>query len=73
MLVQQKPYFEVIPRSKSYPSAQTVRLECKASGIPEPEIYWLKNGIKPPAELRFRKQSNSLVISHSLRTDAGKL
>ncbi|KAL3280294.1 hypothetical protein HHI36_017784 [Cryptolaemus montrouzieri] len=69
--VQQKPYFTVTPRSKSYTSAGMVRLECQARGYPEPCIQWLKNGQKLKLGARVKKKDGALVMSHTFTYDAG--
>lgn len=71
MSVHQKPYFITTPQSKQYPSAKTVRLECQANGIPQPEVHWLKNGLPLQMEGRIKKQPTGLVLSHSFTEDAG--
>lgn len=69
--VYEKPTFNITPKSKSYPPAKTVRLECQPLGFPEPEVYWLKNGVVLQMEERLKKQATGLVLSHSFTTDAG--
>ena len=36
------PQFIRVPKSQVFPTAKTVRFECEVTGIPSPEIRWLK-------------------------------
>ncbi|KAK2885498.1 hypothetical protein Q8A67_016335 [Cirrhinus molitorella] len=38
------PYWTKEPKSQLYAPAETVKLECKADGIPSPEVTWSING-----------------------------
>ncbi|KAJ8920400.1 hypothetical protein NQ315_005266 [Exocentrus adspersus] len=69
--VHQKPHFNVTPISKSYPAAQTVRLDCQAYGTPEPKIFWLKDGRPLTHDTRIKKLSTGLVFSHTFNSDSG--
>ncbi|CAH0552662.1 unnamed protein product [Brassicogethes aeneus] len=71
LVVYQKPYFRITPTSKSYPSAITVRLVCNASGIPQPRIYWLKNGKQLAIETRMRVLPSELIFSQTFTYDSG--
>ncbi|CAH1281090.1 unnamed protein product [Diabrotica balteata] len=71
VVVKQKPTFIVTPLSKSYPAAITARLECRATGIPEPSIKWLKDGQPLKFDSRVRRQSNGIIFSHTFRNDSG--
>lgn len=70
--VHQKPQFNVTPISKSYPAAQTVRLDCQAVGVPDPKIYWLKDGRPLTHDTRIKKQPTGLVFSHTFNSDSGE-
>lgn len=39
------PVFEVEPQSLTVLEGGTVELHCSATGYPEPDIHWRKNGI----------------------------
>lgn len=39
------PYWIKEPKSQLYAPGETVKLECKADGIPKPEVTWSINGI----------------------------
>ncbi|KAG5885792.1 hypothetical protein JTB14_031226 [Gonioctena quinquepunctata] len=69
--VHQKPFFNVVPVSKSYPSSITARLECQADGVPEPKITWLKNGRPMKFEYRIKMHNNGLIISPTITHDSG--
>jgi hypothetical protein len=71
--VQQKPYFNVTPTSKTYPPARTVRLDCQAKGVPKPKITWLKNGEPLPNAARIKRHPTGLVISHTFTSDSGMM
>lgn len=71
--VWQKPFFTVIPISKAFPSSSTVKMECRASGVPEPRITWLKDGKPLKFDARVKKQVNRLFFSNSVTSDSGKL
>lgn len=38
------PYWTKEPKSQLYAPGETVKLECKADGIPSPEVTWSING-----------------------------
>lgn len=70
--VWQKPFFTVIPTSKAFPSSSTVKMECRARGVPEPKIMWLKDGRPLKFDTRIKKQVNRLFLSGSVTSDSGK-
>ncbi|XP_056304624.1 neural cell adhesion molecule L1.2 isoform X2 [Danio aesculapii] len=43
--VEAAPYWIKEPKSQLYAPGETVKLECKADGIPKPEVTWSINGI----------------------------
>ncbi|XP_030756712.1 protogenin B-like [Sitophilus oryzae] len=69
--VHQKPFFNATPTSKRLPSAKTVRLDCQAKGVPQPRVYWLKDGQPVTIGGRIKKQWTGLVFSHTFTTDSG--
>lgn len=69
--VHQMPYFNITPSSKLYPPARTARLECQALGVPEPKIYWLKDGKPLIIKGRIKKQTNQIMFSHTFNSDSG--
>lgn len=69
--VHQAPYFNVTPSSEVYPPAKTARLECQALGVPEPKIYWLKDGKPLSIKGRIKKHPLGLVFSHTFTSDSG--
>ncbi|XP_060526070.1 immunoglobulin superfamily DCC subclass member 4-like isoform X2 [Cylas formicarius] len=69
--VYQKPYFNVTPSSKSSPSAKTIRLDCQARGVPQPRVYWLKDGEPINIGGRIKKQWSGLIFSHTFTYDSG--
>lgn len=69
--VHQKPYFNITPSSKIHPPAKTIRLDCQAKGVPEPEVFWLKDGKPLPEEVRIKKHPTGLVISPTFSHDFG--
>uniref|UniRef100_A0A8C2E4K6 Neural cell adhesion molecule L1 n=1 Tax=Cyprinus carpio TaxID=7962 RepID=A0A8C2E4K6_CYPCA len=42
--VEAAPYWTKEPKSQLYSPGETVKLECKADGIPSPEVTWSING-----------------------------
>lgn len=72
--VQKLPKFKDNPVSRVYPSGKTIRLDCMASGVPEPTIVWYKNG-KPFTQNsiygRAHQLHTGLIISYSIASDAG--
>ncbi|XP_048035111.1 neural cell adhesion molecule L1.2 isoform X3 [Megalobrama amblycephala] len=42
--VEASPYWTKEPKSQLYAPGETVKLECKADGIPSPEVTWSING-----------------------------
>lgn len=73
----QAPYFTKKPSSQLFPSAHTVRLECKAEGHPTPQIQWFKDGQQLQFTGRFRLKTDEnseiqgLVLLHTFSTDSG--
>uniref|UniRef100_A0A8C2HCW9 Neural cell adhesion molecule L1 n=1 Tax=Cyprinus carpio TaxID=7962 RepID=A0A8C2HCW9_CYPCA len=45
--VEAAPYWTKEPKSQLYSPGETVKLECKADGIPSPEVTWSINDIDP--------------------------
>ncbi|XP_056641194.1 immunoglobulin superfamily DCC subclass member 3-like [Diorhabda sublineata] len=71
VLVRQMPNFVVKPISKLYPAAITARLDCSATGIPEPTIKWLKDGQILKFDSRIRAHAKGIIFSHTFTNDSG--
>ncbi|KAF7269193.1 hypothetical protein GWI33_017766 [Rhynchophorus ferrugineus] len=69
--VHQKPVFNCTPNSTNLPSAKTVRLDCQAKGVPQPRVYWLKDGEPFSIGGRIKKPWSGLVFSHTFTSDSG--
>ncbi|GJQ66589.1 putative cell adhesion molecule, partial [Trypoxylus dichotomus] len=69
--IHQPPYFNNTLDSKTYVPPVTLRIPCVALGIPEPKIYWLKNGEKLSYNARQRYHLSTLIISNSVTQDMG--
>lgn len=53
---------------------ETVELKCEASGVPEPQIKWIHNGVPisdSPSNSRRKVTPNSIVIEHLIKNDTG--
>lgn len=48
--------------TKALPAGQTMKLECRANGFPEPQLTWFKDGEELTAS-SLRPVPNSLVLS----------
>lgn len=67
-----KPHFVEIPQGQEVRQSETVRLRCKASGQPDPEITWTLNDSSLPVNERFRvTSSGTLIISRIQESDGG--
>ncbi|XP_028306228.1 protogenin A-like [Gouania willdenowi] len=51
------------PESQTRPRAGTARFMCRAEGIPEPRISWLKNGEEVHLNGRIKMYNSKLVIT----------
>ncbi|XP_065202283.1 neuroglian isoform X2 [Planococcus citri] len=69
-----EPYFTEEPENVHAAEDETAEFYCKASGNPEPQIYWIYNG-KPIAEAppnpRRKVSTNSIIIERLQKTDTG--
>lgn len=70
--VMAKPRFIKIPISRFSPPSITVRLNCSAEGVPDPEIIWLKDGKVLNYTARIKKQPNGLLLSQPFPNDSGR-
>ncbi|KAG8447614.1 hypothetical protein GDO86_014935 [Hymenochirus boettgeri] len=65
-----------IPSERSFQESQEVRLECRAEGIPAPDIFWFKDG--NPLELtsihssRVFQDGNFLILRSIQMSDSGR-
>ncbi|XP_060537044.1 neuroglian isoform X2 [Cylas formicarius] len=68
------PYFTAEPQVVNAAEDETAEFECKASGVPEPEIKWIHNG-KPiseaPQNPRRKIYKNKIVIERLVKGDTG--
>lgn len=66
-----KPRFTSSPISRYSPPSRTVRLNCSAEGIPDPEIIWFKDGKVLNYTASIKKQSQGLLLSNIFPSDSG--
>ncbi|XP_014669845.1 PREDICTED: peroxidasin homolog [Priapulus caudatus] len=72
-----KPQFVSHPRDQDIQFGATVYLECRATGVPDPQIIWLHNSVEiDPSNLnefsRFRiNDDGTLMIQHAQDSDQG--
>ncbi|KAL1110491.1 hypothetical protein AAG570_008019, partial [Ranatra chinensis] len=68
------PYFTKEPEMINAAEGETVELKCAASGVPEPQIKWIHNGLPiadaPPNPRRIVQQG-SIVIERLAKNDTG--
>ncbi|KRT80059.1 Fibronectin domain-containing protein, partial [Oryctes borbonicus] len=73
--IHQPPHFNNTLDSKTYVPPVTLRIPCNAVGIPEPKVYWLKNGERLTYNARQRYHQvnhvSTLIISNSVTQDIG--
>ncbi|XP_073993820.1 neuroglian isoform X3 [Rhodnius prolixus] len=72
--VMASPYFIVEPELANAAEDETVELKCEASGVPEPQIKWIHNGVPisdSPSNSRRKVTPNSIVIEHLIKNDTG--
>jgi len=48
-----------------------LQLDCEATGVPEPQIYWLLNGHSSLDDTEAELSTNSLVLHSVLKRHAG--
>ncbi|XP_018050218.1 PREDICTED: neuroglian isoform X1 [Atta colombica] len=70
--VMASPYFTVEPEFVNAAEDETAEIRCEASGVPVPEIKWIRNG-KPiseaPENKRRKVTSNSIIIERLVKND----
>uniref|UniRef100_A0A6P7F591 Neuroglian-like n=1 Tax=Diabrotica virgifera virgifera TaxID=50390 RepID=A0A6P7F591_DIAVI len=68
------PYFLTKPTNHNAAEGDSVELECKASGVPEPQVKWIHNG-KPIEESldnpRRKVLGNKIIIDNLQKNDTG--
>ncbi|XP_054278770.1 neuroglian isoform X2 [Macrosteles quadrilineatus] len=68
------PYFTEEPEIKNEAEDEMVEFRCAASGVPEPQIKWIHNGLpieQSPTNSRRKVTPNSIVIEKLQKTDTG--
>ncbi|XP_015176412.1 PREDICTED: protogenin isoform X3 [Polistes dominula] len=70
------PSFLKTPVNRVCPNGKTARFECQAQGLPEPQIYWLKDSLNVTVNGRrtiYVKDNNKreLAISATVPSDSG--
>lgn len=70
------PYFTVEPEIINAAEDETVELKCEASGVPEPQITWIHNGLPitdsiKNANPRRTVSPNSIRIEKLVKKDTG--
>lgn len=68
------PYFTQEPKNEIAAEDETIEINCKASGVPEPRIHWIHNG-KPiseaPPNPRRKVYPNKIRIEKLRKNDTG--
>lgn len=70
--VQAAPFWITAPNDTSAAEEESVKFECKASGIPEPKLEWFVNGVplKEAKENSMRKvDGNVMIIKNLAKSD----
>ncbi|XP_078591705.1 papilin-like isoform X1 [Branchiostoma floridae x Branchiostoma japonicum] len=66
----------IIPDQTNYVSrvGETTRLDCRAEGIPTPQVIWEKGGVLLPGDVprMFQLPNNSLEIEDASMSDSGE-
>ena len=68
------PYFTVEPEIVNAAEGETVEFQCEASGVPEPQIKWIHNGVpidQSHPNVRRKVGSNKIVIENLVKNDTG--
>ena len=71
------PFFTKEPQIKNAAEDETVVLECEASGVPEPQIKWIHNGLpltlsnQDSSYPRRKLTQNSITIERLTKNDTG--
>lgn len=67
------PVFEVEPQSLTVLEGGTVELHCSATGYPEPDIHWRKNGATLPNDPRYMIMGGmTLRVVRATESDSGE-
>ena len=76
----QSPEFEIGPEPTIVPVGETLKLSCKVTGDPSPDVEWLKDDKKIKASKRDKRikldwdvtdDINTLIITETTESDAG--
>ncbi|XP_030376936.1 interference hedgehog [Scaptodrosophila lebanonensis] len=67
LTVQQLPRIVRAPSANLTNEGEQLHLECRATGDPEPQIYWLLNGENIALDSEARVQSNGKLILNSVQ------
>ncbi|XP_060666024.1 interference hedgehog [Drosophila nasuta] len=64
--VQQAPLIVLPPSANLTNEGERMQLECVASGMPKPQIYWLLNGESSANDVEAELQPNGTLLIHSV-------
>lgn len=67
LLVQQAPRIVHPPSANLTNEGERMQLDCVATGVPQPEIYWLLNGESSIFDTEAEQLSNGTLILHSVQ------
>lgn len=72
LLVAAAPIFTIQPENVDAQIGGTIKLECVATGTPNPEIAWFKNDdeIRPEARVHITEDNTILVIRDAKESDS---
>lgn len=70
------PKIAKMTKSMNVTEGRRVKVTCRSTGFPKPEMYWIKNGLLYEPEgnstIKERKQSSVLTIKNARDEDAGQ-
>lgn len=70
--VQAAPYWMKVPNNTNAAEEESVRFQCMAGGVPDPQLQWFVNGIpieKATTNSRRKVEGNTLIIRNLVKTD----